>query len=77
MNDPREDLSYKAKIHLSFEIDGLCFDSYLKYNFEVSGYPKLNSSELEEVAIESFKEEYSDAISEFDIKIEIESINKF
>ena len=79
MNNPCENKSYRAKLSLSLEIDGLDFTSMVNYEFESSdnfkNYPEYPNY-LENKAKVLFINNHRDAVYDFDIKVEVISVNK-
>lgn len=77
MSDPQEAKGYRAKLRLSIKLDGLEFDHYNKFEFEVPSWKVDHGEDLNDEAIYQFKVKHHDLFIDLDTEIEVLSIKKF
>ena len=78
MNDPQENISYRANLLLTINFDDIEFTSNVKnYEFEVSGGYKYTENELEDIVKRNFIEEHENVFMDTDLEVVVTSIKKF
>ena len=76
MNNPCENKSYRAKLLLSIEFDGLEFSSNQNYEFEVPAHFSGSWDEIEEEGKRQFINEHKDVFVDTDMSIIVTNIYK-
>jgi hypothetical protein len=78
MNDPQENISYRANLLLTINFDDIEFTSNIKnYELEVSGDYDYSNDELTSMVIRNFTEEHEGVFMDTDLEVVVTSIKKF
>jgi hypothetical protein len=77
MNNPQENISYRANLLLTISFDDIEFTSNIKnYELEVSGDYNYSQFELEDMVKRNFIEEHEDVFMDTDLAVVVTSIKK-
>jgi len=78
MNDPQENISYRANLLLAVSFDDIEFTSNINnYEFKVSGNYEYTQEMLEDIVKRNFIEEHEDVFMDTDLEVVVTSIKKF
>ena len=78
MNNPQENISYRANLLLTISFDDIEFTSNIKnYELEVSGDYNYSHDELTSMVIRNFTEEHEDVFIDTDLEVVVTSVKKF
>lgn len=74
--DPQEEIDYEAQATLTISIDGIKFESKISCDISINPNPKPTKTELEEIAINYFKEVHELLFTEYDCEVSVRSVRR-